>query len=1412
MTKARLRTYKKRTPQHEQNSEHEFIEDEELDDDEVERERPEHEAVQENEAESPELAAYLKLSLPEREVCWILALYPSDELLSRQRLSNVLETANMYTHVHFKSTEVESMLKQLRSVGVMNDMQPKDAIMHRCILDAMDSPLVHPIQTSFTRLSEGTHSWTLRQAFQHQRLLLDVCILPKLKDAEREQSLQVILQGPYLNEIVAKIAKFKIDVLWLLQLPTKLLERFIKTYFFAAWQSNVVTPFFSKLLTETISLAAGHEESVGIAECLCEHLLYAVDVRLIDARMLEKLKKKPSHLVHLGALNFLKGDVAAASSAYEAAFSLSRGRSPFTTGVQALYYMLISLSRLSKNFDNTTFRRLSNECRGDFPSPSRACWVNCTLLLNYLQTGIKPNEDEIPNSIHQVNLNPIYKAINALCIYWLDSTILEKSAIKYAELFIQIKDTLPGVARIIAEVMAKVRTPNKNVYEAYLQATTDCYSLSLVSLMIMKDQSEMAIDALERLYLPTAKKQKPVEQLRLAWFINPSEAKIEKAYEQKLGVKGQWSKGRSVSFDSLKNGNFPYLNAKEREALESITYNHKTHSYRLSHKKALVSLIDHPKLFDSNTGYPIELVRGDVTLLIKETDNHYALSMSSRCNVEDSIMIVPETPTRFQVIEFTPEHVALGKIIGSSNSLQVPKAYKARIQALGQLIGQKLTVFSDIDDEENRTPADSSLHAHLQPIGEGIKISFFVRPFGDQGTYFKPGVGFAVPQALIDGKMKRVSRDLPLETTRAKEAIENLPILQQKDKGDFEWVLDSTEEVLETLSGMKDLKDQLTIYWPQGEMFNVSKPVNAKALSLKIKSNIDWFSLDGSISIDGNVLIDMKTILDLLDTRGSRFIPIGDKQFIALTDHFRGLLSEIRSIAQSEHGKLRLHELSCFALEGVEEHIGSFSEDSAWKKVKQRMKSALSHQPVVPTTLQAELRPYQMEGFQWLSRLAHLGVGACLADDMGLGKTLQSLTLVLEHAKAGPTLIVAPMSVCHNWQREALQFAPALQCHIHANNRAESFLKNLGPMQVLITSYGLLQNEIELLSSIEWQTIILDEAQAIKNSHTKRSQATMQLKGKIRIILTGTPLENRLSELWNLFRFINPGLLGSQQSFNKRFADPIESQNDTGARQALKKIIQPFMLRRLKNQVLKELPPKIEKTILIPFDAEEQAFYEALRQQSLEKLIDNASDEKSRIRILAEITRLRRACCHPSLVANDIPLSGTKLQYCMELVEELRTNKHRALIFSQFVDFLSKVRDQLDAKGITYQYLDGSTPMDERQRRVAAFQAGEGEMFLISLKAGGVGLNLTAADYVVHLDPWWNPAVEDQASDRAHRIGQTRTVTIYRIIMEGTIEEKMIKLHDAKRNLSNDILDGTHQTGKLSNDELLALLRDDGGA
>ena len=552
--------------------------------------------------------------------------------------------------------------------------------------------------------------------------------------------------------------------------------------------------------------------------------------------------------------------------------------------------------------------------------------------------------------------------------------------------------------------------------------------------------------------------------------------------------------------------------------------------------------------------------------------------------------------------------------------------------------------------------------------------------------------------------------------------------------------------------------------------------------------------------------MDLLKLIDLVSASPSRFVALNDGRFLALTEQLRHRLGELAAYGERKNDSLRFPQIRAMALSDLDEWC-TLKADKHWNACLKRIEDAGDVVAEVPSTLNAELRDYQIEGFRWLCRLAHWGAGACLADDMGLGKTLQAIALLLRRAAEGPALVIAPTSVCFNWEAELRRFAPTLNPRMLGAGDRDTFFGDLGPRDVVITSYGLLNSEVERMQSIKWHTTILDEAQAIKNTLTKRSQAAMSLSADFRLILTGTPIENHLGELWNLFQFINPGLLGTIEQFHQRFAVPIERDHHREASQQLKRLVQPFLLRRTKSQVLTELPPRIEVTVPVTLSDEEAMIYETSRQRAVMQLSENTEAKGRHVRILAEIMRLRRACCHPSLLLPDCGLPGAKLAAFSETIDELLVNRHKALVFSQFVDHLSILRAELDRKEISYQYLDGSTPLRERKRAVDAFQNGEGDVFLISLKAGGTGLNLTAADYVLHMDPWWNPAVEDQAADRAHRLGQLRPVTIYRFITRGTIEEKILELHSTKRELADSLLEGSESTGRLSAEELLALIR-----
>jgi SNF2 family DNA or RNA helicase len=570
---------------------------------------------------------------------------------------------------------------------------------------------------------------------------------------------------------------------------------------------------------------------------------------------------------------------------------------------------------------------------------------------------------------------------------------------------------------------------------------------------------------------------------------------------------------------------------------------------------------------------------------------------------------------------------------------------------------------------------------------------------------------------------------------------------------------------------------------------------------------LNWFDLQGELKIDEDTVLSLQQLLSLTAKGHNRFIELSPGEFIALSKELKKQLEALRLYTTTSKNEVRLNKFASVALDDFFENVEDLKADKAWKQFRERLNNNLS-EIAIPDALQTELRNYQEDGFRWMARLAEWEGGACLADDMGLGKTVQTLALLLHRAAVGPALVVCPVSVIGNWISEVARFAPTLHVKTlgNATHNRQEVISTLEAGDLLLTSYGLLQSEEKLFSEPSFATAVLDEAHAIKNYATKTSKASMQLKAAFRIVLTGTPVQNHLGEVWNLFNFTNPGLLGSLQSFTDTFI----KSDDEKARKYLKKLITPFILRRTKSAVLDELPPKTEIVKKIQLSNEEMAFYEALRRQAIENLTvkDNTPPGAKQIQVLAEITKLRQASCNPLLIDKDIQIPSSKLSTFLEIANELKENKHRALVFSQFVTHLSIVRKALDEQGVTYQYLDGSSPITEREKSVRKFQSGEGDFFLISLKAGGLGLNLTAADYVIHLDPWWNPAIEDQASDRAHRIGQTRPVTIYRLVAENTIEEKIIHLHNTKRNLAESLLEGSDQSARLSLNELIALIKE----
>lgn len=945
---------------------------------------------------------------------------------------------------------------------------------------------------------------------------------------------------------------------------------------------------------------------------------------------------------------------------------------------------------------------------------------------------------------------------------------------------------------------------------------------SIVSILAPENSWKQSLQELISISSTVREQEK---KIRLVWLVDYRDNELHLLpREQKRKSSGGWSKGRVVGLGRLAQiDEVDYLTEQDRNICAGLKQvgdpSSRNGGYVFDNETALPALIGHPLVFlEKSPQTPVEIVAGEPELMVEQLEDGLYIAFTQDIG-EGNIAVWQETPVRFRVIKIDEKHRRVAEITGREG-MRIPMSASAQVlEAIGR-IASFMTVHSSVgvDIEKHdveSVEADATVHLHFIPYGSGFRLEMFVRPLKG-GPYLKPGAGVANIMAEVNGVRLKTRRNLRLEEEKAREIEESCPILDlaidMEQENEREWHLLDPEECLQALLELEEIRDRIVLEWPEGGKLAVRRQAGVNQLNLNIRtSQQDWFGLSGNLRINQDEVIDLKTLLEKVRSARSRFVPIGDNQFIALTQEFRKRLEELILYSDNKGGEsddeVYIHPLAALALEDLTQEANT-SADEGWTRQLKNIREAQNLVFEVPSTLQADLREYQVEGFVWMSRLAHLGVGACLADDMGLGKTLQALAVILYHARKGPTLVVAPTSVCMNWEQEIIRFAPTLKRHSLIGSGRKKKVRALSKFDVLITSYTLLQQEVELFEEVEWQTIVLDEAQAIKNAGTKRSRAAMRLKGRFRLVTTGTPIENHLGELWNLFRFINPGLLGSFKHFNSRFGIPIEKHHDRDARRQLKKIIRPFMLRRIKSQVLEELPPRTEVTLRVEMNPKEIHFYEALRQQALENIESSAKKPGRHLQILAEIMKLRRACCNPRLIVPDSKIPSTKMEVFAEVVEELLGSRHKALVFSQFTGHLALIREYLDEKKIVYKYLDGTTPARERQRQVESFQDGEGDLFLISLKAGGLGLNLTAADYVIHMDPWWNPAVEDQAADRAHRIGQKRPVTVYRLVASNTIEEKIVRLHQEKRDLANSLLEGADVSARISADELLQLIKE----
>ncbi len=945
--------------------------------------------------------------------------------------------------------------------------------------------------------------------------------------------------------------------------------------------------------------------------------------------------------------------------------------------------------------------------------------------------------------------------------------------------------------------------------------------LPLILLLPAKARWQGALQVLEKWTQNNAQPVAAKQEARIIWVmgynpVNDQPTRVLTLREQKR-TRGGWSRGRTLNLKNVMEelALWEALSLKDQQILKKAVTQKNTHqhdSYELDFDVAITQLVGQNNVYyEKRLEQPLTLIAKKPQLIIRQEDAQIRIVVEPHPRqllfANETMALVPESTNIFHVIEFQAEHWRVADLLGLKGLL-VP--LEAKQQAL-QSINAVTSLFhlqSEIDHDDDHVAknvmADSRLHLLLTPIQQGLTVNVFVRPFGEFGPQFMPGQGAASVLTEIDEQRFKTLRDLAGERRELMQLCNDAPSSLDFSESSLCEVLGLEQSYEMLLYFQEQVQRQaqqgLQLHWPKGKSLRLLPEIQQQQLSLQVSAKQNWFELTGELKINETRIYTLPQLSALMAKSASgRFVKLDDDSVLVLTKKLKKKLDQWR--AYTDEG--RFHALASHVIEDIIDDMPVVSNE-AWQKQLQRFAQAQSLEPIVPSTLQTQLRDYQKEGFQWLARLAHAGVGACLADDMGLGKTIQTLALLLTRAADGPALIVAPKSVCINWLQEIQRFAPTLRV-LHFTQ--ETGLKKIGVFDLVVCSYGLLQSNLEQFSAVKWHTFVADEAQAIKNRQAKRTQAVISLQADFKLALTGTPIENHLGDLWSLFRFINPGLLGSLETFNQRFVAPVEQRQPQNLHAHLQMLVKPFLLRRLKRDVLTELPSRTEITLEVTLSEAEQALYEALRRQAVNTVANTSGPAgQKRLRIFAELMRLRRACCHPAMVLPEAGISSSKLEMLMTLVDELLENQHKALVFSQFVDHLQLIKKELDRRGIKYQYLDGSTSTTHRQQAVNNFQAGEGDLFLISLKAGGVGLNLTAADYVIHMDPWWNPAVEDQASDRAHRIGQLRPVTIYRLVTVDTIEQKIMALHQHKRDLAASLLAGTDTPVRLSLEEMQLLL------
>ena len=918
---------------------------------------------------------------------------------------------------------------------------------------------------------------------------------------------------------------------------------------------------------------------------------------------------------------------------------------------------------------------------------------------------------------------------------------------------------------------------------------------------------------------PTPQTGKKTEE-RMAYVIEHfGDGRAIWPHKQKRTNSGGWSKPYHVSAQTYFTVGYDYMDDRDRQIFERLR---KTvgHTKYYAHpnwgrlEDYLPYLMDTDKVLLKRSDYdyqPVTVRKERAYLTIEHKGKNLVFASNVQFNKKDltlmSPCVVEESETSYVVVELSDYEK---KVYGTLLRLGVmPAEAEQKLQAFIAAVSNHVEIHSDLIEGGStleKVSGNTTIVLRLAPARGVFTLECCVQPLTGGKLRFFPGQGKPTVFDGKDGTRYQVERNLAAEKERLltlnEFAESHMSIVLTGEPQTVE-----TEDVLMLMEFVQEHSEAFAIEWQEGGKLSVRQPMT-KSYAMGLHSRENWFEVEGELQVDEQTILSAAELLRMVQGGlvGKRFVRLSETEFIALSERLAKQLARIGQLAHISKNSVVIPRYEIGLLgELISNPDTILREDKGVKELMRKIERAGQMAIAVPQGLQATLRDYQEDGYRWMMRLAEWGAGACLADDMGLGKTVQTIAVLLAKADKGASLVVAPASVLYNWQSELQRFAPTLSVHVlnEAEDR-QAMIRSVQAYDVLLTTYGLLVREEKALTEKHWNVVCLDEAHTIKNRATKMSQAAMCLQADVRIALTGTPLQNYLSELWNLFQFINPGLLGSYETFTHEFINPIEAEHNKQRQVLLRRILQPFLLRRTKAEVIDELPDKTEITRRIELNADERVAYEAMRIEAQQQI---AQAEKVDMNVLAAITRLRQAACSLELVqgASLSGDGGSKLADFAELIQQIVTGGNRVLVFSQFTSFLKMAQNSI-GKTVSSFYLDGATPLAKRKQMVEQFQHGEAQVFFISLKAGGLGLNLTGANYVIHLDPWWNPAIEQQATDRAYRLGQKRNVTVYHLIAADTIEEKILRLHKTKRDLADALLQDQNATHALTLADLRNLI------